>query len=72
MILPAWMSWSTCKQSERIAFGERLAEVHDDVFDPYEQALLWTDAEVGIVVTEDEQMHVVAISDHAVTDCVGG
>ena len=41
------------------------------MFDPYEQALLWTESDVGIVVTPDEQMHLLAISDRVVTDSVG-
>ncbi|MCA2247513.1 hypothetical protein JF729_06845 [Mycobacterium intracellulare] len=45
--------------------------VDDDFLDPYEQALLWTEAEVGILVTSDEQMHLVAIGDRVVADCVG-
>ena len=43
----------------------------DELFDPYEQALLWTESDVGIVVTPDEQMHLLAISDLVVTDSVG-
>ena len=43
----------------------------DELFDPYEQALLWTESDVGIVVTPDEQMHLLAISDRVVTDSVG-
>lgn len=42
-----------------------------DVFDPYEQALLWAGSDVGIVVPPDEQMHLVAISDAVVNDSVG-
>ncbi|KEF95046.1 hypothetical protein K883_05231 [Mycobacterium sp. TKK-01-0059] len=42
-----------------------------DSMDPYEQALLWTQAQLGIVVTVEERMHLVAISDHVVTDCIG-
>jgi hypothetical protein len=43
----------------------------DELFDPYEQALLWAESDVGIVVTPDEQMHLLAISDRVVTDSVG-
>jgi hypothetical protein len=50
---------------------EAVAEMNDDLFDPYEQALLWTESDVGIVVTPDEQMHLLAISDRVVTDSVG-
>lgn len=42
-----------------------------DSTDPYEQALLWMQAQLGIVVTAEERMHLVAISDHVVTDCIG-
>jgi hypothetical protein len=42
-----------------------------DVFDPYQQALLWTGSDVGIVVPPDEQMHLVAISDAVANDSVG-
>ena len=45
--------------------------MNDDLFDPYEQALIWSDSDVGIIVTADEQMHLVAITDRVVTDCVG-
>jgi hypothetical protein len=41
------------------------------LFDPYEQALLWAESDVGIVITPDEQMHLLAISDRVVTDTVG-
>jgi hypothetical protein len=34
----------------------------NELFDPYEQALLWTESDVGIVVTPDEQMHLLAIT----------
>ncbi|GAB4664128.1 hypothetical protein MOKP76_13850 [Mycobacterium avium subsp. hominissuis] len=44
---------------------------NSDSMDPYEQALLWTQAQLGIVVTAEERMHLVAISDHVVTDCIG-
>jgi hypothetical protein len=43
----------------------------DELFDPYEQALLWAESDVGIVITPDEQMHLLAISDRVVTDTVG-
>jgi hypothetical protein len=43
----------------------------DELFDPYEQALLWAESDVGIVITPDEQMHLLAISDRVVTDSVG-
>jgi hypothetical protein len=42
-----------------------------DVFDPYEQALLWAGSDMGIVVAPDEQMHVVAVNDTVVDDSVG-
>ena len=47
-----------------------MVELNDDLFDPYEQALIWSDSDVGIIVTADEQMHLVAITDRVVTDCV--
>lgn len=43
----------------------------DDLFDPYEQALLWSESDVGIVIGPDEQMHVVGMSQHVVAECVG-
>jgi hypothetical protein len=43
----------------------------DDVFDPYERALLWAGSDVGIVVPPDEQMHLVGICESVVTDSVG-
>ena len=42
----------------------------DDLFDPYEQALMWTQARLGIITT-DEHMHLIAISDSVVTDSIG-
>lgn len=59
-------------QGPRIPFDvEAVAEMNDDLFDPYEQALMWSDSDVGIIVTADEQMHLVAITHRVVTDCVG-
>jgi len=51
--------------------SRRWLEINDDLFDPYEQALMWSDSDVGIIVTADEQMHLVAITHRVVTDCVG-
>ena len=51
--------------------GRLVVLTDDELFDPYEQALLWTESDVGIVVTPDEQMHLLAISDRVVTDSVG-
>jgi hypothetical protein len=44
---------------------------HDGLLDPYEQVLIWTESDVGIIVTPDEQIHLAAISDHLVADCIG-
>jgi hypothetical protein len=43
----------------------------DDLFDPYEQALLRSESDVGIVIGPDEQMHLVGMNQHVVTECVG-
>lgn len=43
----------------------------NELFDPYEQVLIWDEADVGIVITANEQMHLTAISERVVPDCVG-
>jgi hypothetical protein len=48
-----------------------LADGYDELFDPYELALLWSQSAVGIFIGTDELMHFVQIGAAVVTDCLG-
>jgi hypothetical protein len=51
--------------------GGTAANDYDELFDPYELALLWSRSAVGIFVAIDEQMHFVQIAPTVVADCLG-
>jgi hypothetical protein len=44
----------------------------DDMFDPYEQALIWGNDDVGIVITSDQEMRLVKMGDRIIADCLEG
>jgi hypothetical protein len=59
------------QQPAVLVLGGTVANDYDELFDPYELALLWSRSAVGVFVATDEQMHFVQIGPTVVADCLG-